>query len=118
MAYLAYAAAMLVGLLGIALAAWSAAMAMGLGRVRTAFEGFLDDESPRGARELSAAAAERIRNPLLRRIVTRRLAAMAGTMMVRQIIDRLSDQIRSARIAVGLGAGLVVLAFFVPGLLR
>jgi len=118
MAYLVYPVAVLVALAGLALAAWSISVAVALGRVRGAFETFLDDDSPRGARELSAAAAERIRNPLLRRIVTRRLAAMAGTMLVRQIIDRLTDQIRTGWVFAGLGAGLVVLAFFVPGLLR
>jgi len=117
MTILAYLAAVAVGLAGIALAIWCIGVAKALTRVRDAFRKFLDDDSPRGARELCAAAAERIRNPLLRRIVTRRVAAMAGTMLVQQLVDRLDDQIRAGWISACIGAGLVVLAFFVPGLL-
>jgi hypothetical protein len=117
MAILAYLAAVAVGLAGLALAVWCIVVARALTRVRDAFQGFLADESPRGARELGAAAAERIRNPVLRRIVTHRIAAMAGTMVVQQIIDRLSDQIRTGWIVAAIGAGLVVFAVFVPGLL-
>lgn len=117
MAVLAHLAAAAAGLAGIALAAWCIGISMALAKVRDAFEAFRDDESPRGVRELSAAAAGRIRNPLLRRIVSRRVAAMAGTMLVQQVIDRLSDQIRTGWIFAGLGAGLLVFAFFIPGLL-
>jgi hypothetical protein len=118
MGLVAYAAAIAVALAGIALALWFGAVAQGFAAVRGVFEGFLADESPRGARELSAAAAERIRNPLLRRIVTRRVAEMAGTMLVRQVVTRLEEQIRAAWITAAAGVALVVLAFFVPGLLR
>lgn len=115
---LAHAAAAAVALAGIALAVWFGAVATGLSTLRGVFQGFLADDSPRGARELSAAAAERIRNPLLRCIVMRRVAQMAGTMLVRQIVTRLEEQIRAARLTAAAGAALVVLAFFVPGLLR
>jgi predicted phage tail protein len=117
MGILAYLAAIAVGLAGIALAIWFGAVAKGLAAVRDVFRAFLTDDTPRGARELSAAAAERIRNPLLRRIVTRRVAEMAGTMLVQQIVNRLADQIRAAWITAAVGVALLVFAFFVPGLL-
>ena len=117
MAILAYLAAVAIGLVGLALAVWSIVVAKALTKVRDAFRHFLADDSPRGARELSAAAAERITNPVLRRIVTHRVAAMAGSMAMSQIIDRLSDQIRAGWIFACIGAVLVVFAFCVPGLL-
>jgi len=115
---MAYAAAVAVGLLGL-LSLVSGAIGLVLAAsARRAFEAALADDSEDGLRARGVLLVDRIRHPALRWIINRRTGAMAGTVVIAVVRDRLATLRRSSLIGGVVGLGLVVLAFLVPGLME
>ena len=115
MAYVAAVAAGLLGLLALASGAIGLFIAAS---ARRAFEAALADDGADGLRSRGVLLVERIRHPVLRRIVNRRTGAMAGTVLIAVVRDRLATLRRSSVIGGVVGLGLVVFAFHVPGLME
>lgn len=110
-------AAALVGLLGIVSLAMSGfALSLALSG-RRAFEAALADDGADGFRARGEVLIDRIRHPALRWIINRRTGALAGTVLIGVVRDRLDTLRRSSLIGAVVGLGLIVFAFWVPGLL-
>lgn len=114
---MAYLAAVVVAVIGAIALAIGLAFAVPLARLRRLLREALKDPSPAGVRAHAAAAVDGIRNPLLRRIVTRRIGEMVGVAVVNRLNEQLGTAAFSASALAALGGGTVLFAFFVPGLL-
>ncbi|MBR0660373.1 hypothetical protein [Neoroseomonas oryzicola] len=113
---MAYLAAALVAILGLAAAVLGGAFAMALARLRRPFREALRDESPDGVRARAAKAVEAIRNPLLKRIVTRRIGEMIGVAVVKRLVEQLDAAVFWYSALAVLGCAAVLFSFFVPRL--
>ncbi len=114
MAYLAAAVLAIVGAVALAIGLF---FAIPLSRLRRMLREALRDSSPDGVRARAAAAVDSVGNPLLRRIVTRRIGAMVGVAVVNRLNEQLGAAALSATALAALGGGAIVFAFLVPGLL-
>jgi len=110
--------AVLVGLIGVA-AVVGGGLALFVARAaRKAFEAALTDDSDDGLRARGVLLVERVRSPALRWIVNRRTGAVAGRVAAGVVRDRLSTLHRGGIVTLGVGAGAIVLAAFMPDMLR
>ncbi len=83
---------------------------------RRALDAALADERARGMRERGVLLVDQIRHPVLRWLVNR-AGAMAGTVLIAALRDRLTALFRAAVFGMLVGVGLIVFAFHVPGLM-
>jgi len=81
------------------------------------FEAALADGSDEGMRARGVVLVERMRHPLLRWIINRRTGAMAGTVVVGVVRDRLAALRRGGVIGGVVGVGLLILAVALPDLM-
>ena len=110
--------AVLAGLIGV-LALVAGCLAVFVARTaRRAFEAALADDTDDGLRARGVLLVERIRSPALRWIVNRRTGAMAGMVAVGVVRDRLATLHRGGLLSLGFGAASIILAAFVPGMIR
>lgn len=109
-----YALAILIGVGGligiVAGIAWIAAV---LG-ARKVFERILASSAIDIVKLTAAELIERVKNPLLRRIVNQRTGAMAGGMLVDFVREDLSARLRMGFGVIGGGVAAIILAFSVP----
>lgn len=94
-----------------------ASFALALARLRRPFREALRDESPDGVRARAAKAVEAIRNPLLKRIVTRRIGEMIGVAVVKRLVEQLDAAVFWYSALAVIGGGAVLFSFFVPRLI-
>ncbi len=83
---------------------------------RRALEAALADDRAKGVRDRGVLMVDQIRHPVLRWLV-HRAGAMAGTVLIAALRDRLAMLFRSAILGILVGVGLIVFAFHVPGLM-
>lgn len=85
---------------------------------RRAFEAALADESDDGLRARGVMLVDRVRSPALRWIINRRTGAMAGTVAIAAVRDRLATLYRGGIISIGFGVAAAIAAFVIPGMMR
>ncbi len=101
----------IAGILGIIVGiAWVAAV---LG-ARKVFDRILASSAIDIVKLTAAELIERVKNPLLQRIINHRTGAMAGGMLVDFVREDLSTRLRMGLGIIGGGAAAFILAFFVP----
>ncbi|MBR0651720.1 hypothetical protein GXW78_18770 [Roseomonas terrae] len=110
--------AVLAGLLGL-LVLVSGCLAVFVARAaHRALEAALADESDDGLRARGVLVVERVKNPALRWIINRRTGAMAGAVAAAVVRDRLDAMRRGGFITIGCGIAAIILAVFLPDMLR
>lgn len=110
--------AVVAGLLGMVAVAAGCIAVFVAGSGRKAVDAALADESADGLRARGVLLVERIRSPALRWVINRRTGAMAGTVVVGVVRDRLDALRRGGLIGLASGVALVILAVMLPGLMR
>jgi uncharacterized protein YjeT (DUF2065 family) len=114
---MAWALAVLAGLIGV-LSLVSGGLAIFVaGAGRKAFEAALADDSDDGLRARGLVLVERIRSPALRWVVNRRTGAMAGTMAIAVVRDRIATLRRGGVVSVCFGVAAIIAAIFIPGMM-
>lgn len=104
-----------IGLLGLFLTIGGALSTLTVAAARRLFESALASDSADGLRQRGIDLVDRIRNPLLRRIINRRSGAFVGNALVEAIREDLSAKFRLAIVTAILGPALIVLALHVAG---
>lgn len=111
-----YAVAVAVGLGGVVVVVLGVIWSLAIRTARRGFERALASGLADQTRQQMGDMIERVQNPILRRILNRRMGEMAGSALIGLIRKDLEQRARAGLVILGCGAALVVLAFFVPGL--
>jgi uncharacterized protein YggT (Ycf19 family) len=106
--------AVVVGVIGVLLILFGAGWALVFAMARHGFERFTKAEWTHEITGSVAELVDKVRNPIVRRLLTRHAADTAVAFVVSAARSELTSRVRVGLITVAVGVGILVSAFYVP----